>query len=278
MRKTITSVLKIFFILHFSFFILSCNNKNTKAPIINASIAASELPSVKGKKVLIVHGGWDGHKPDLYAKKVNGWLAEMGAIITVSDSLGVYENEKIMSEMDLIIQSVTMSKISEEQFKGLDNAIKNGTGFAGSHGGFCDAFREHTEYQYLTGAQFVKHPGGQVDHTVNITDQEDPITAGMPDIKTHTEQYYIHIDPNVKVLATTTFSGEHDEWIKGSVMPVIWKKNHGKGRVFCITLGHDPDEFDEPVPQKILLNGFQWASAGKYMPREELVSPVYKNM
>ena len=251
---------------------IACTGNDPTAP---AGPTAPELPGLKNKKVLIVHGGWDGHQPDVYARKVNKWLTEAGAQVTVSDSLGVYKNESLVAGMDLIIQSVTLSNIKEEEFNGLQNAVKNGVGFAGSHGGFCDAFRDHTEYQYMTGAQFVKHPGGQVDYMVNITDHKDPITRGMPDFATHTEQYYIHIDPNVKVLATTTFSGEHDDWIEGAVVPVIWKKYHGKGRIFCITIGHDPNEFDEPVPQQLLLNGFRWASGSKYEPIENLLHPVY---
>lgn len=242
----------------------------------DSSEEGQALPSLKGKKVLIVHGGWDGHQPDLYAKKVHGWLSELGAVVTVSDSLGVYANQALMAEMDLIIQSVTMSTIEAEAFKGLEAAVRNGAGYAGSHGGFCDAYRDNTDYQYMTGAQFVKHPGGIVDFTVNIVDDQDAVTAGVETFSSSSEQYYLHIDPNVKVLATTTFSGEHDAWIEGAVMPVIWKKYHGKGRVFCITLGHDPNEFDQPIPQQLLLNGFRWASGSKYQPRENLLNPVYK--
>ena len=46
------------------------------------------------------------------------------------------------------------------------------------------------------------------------------------------EQYYMHVDPSNEVLATTTFSGEHAPWIEGVAMPVVWKRKHGKGRVF----------------------------------------------
>ncbi|MEO1257341.1 MAG: ThuA domain-containing protein [Bacteroidota bacterium] len=262
-----------FSLLLFSF--MSCQEASSNIPAQSTPDWA-ELPALKNKKVLIVHGGWDGHKPDLYAQKVNKWLMEAGAQVTVSDSLGIYKNETLMAEMDLIIQSVTLGKLSPDEFKGLEKAVKNGAGFAGSHGGFCDAFRNHTEYQYMTGGQFVKHPGGQVDHIVNIIDPDDPITRGVPDFETHTEQYYMHIDPNVKVLATTTFNGEHDNWIEGAVVPVIWKKYHGKGRIFCITIGHDPNEFDEPIPQKLLLNGFRWASGSKYEPMENWLRPVYQ--
>jgi hypothetical protein len=48
----------------------------------------------------------------------------------------------------------------------------------------------------------------------------------------------MHIDPNVRVLAITTFSGDHDFWSDGCTMPVVWKKMYGKRRVFYSSLGH----------------------------------------
>ena len=41
----------------------------------------------------------------------------------------------------------------------------------------------------MTGGQFVKHPGGQVDHQVNITDHDDPITRGVPDFEDEQSRY-----------------------------------------------------------------------------------------
>lgn len=257
------------------FFSMSCSEPNHNAPTMSASVNPSQLPSLENKKVLLVYGGWDGHQPKVYAEKISGFLKAEGAEVTVSDSTGIYADEAVMSEIDLIVQSITMDKISKEAFDGLQKAVKNGTGFAGSHGGFCDAFRDNTGYQYMTGAQFVAHPGGQIDYTVKITDPSDPITAGIKDFPTKTEQYYLHVDPNIKVLATTTFSGDYDEWINGAVMPVIWKKYFGQGRIFCITLGHDPAEFDQAIPKQLLMNGFRWASGSKYEPKEEWLNPVY---
>ena len=59
----------------------------------------------------------------------------------------------------------------------------------------------------------------------------------------------MHVDPANEVLATTTFSGEHAPWIEGVVMPVIWKKRYGEGRVFYSSLGHRAYELDVPGDQ-----------------------------
>ena len=234
-----------------------------------------ELPSLKGKKVLMVWGGWNGHFPKELTEKVKAYLDAQGAIVTVSDSLGVYTNKKIMDETDLIFQSFTMAKITPKQEKGLLEAVKRGVGIAGTHGGLGDSFRENTEYQFMVGGQWVVHPGNVIDYTVEITDKKDPVTKGLKDFKIKSEQYYMHVDPNVKVLATTTFTGDHADWIDKAVIPVAWKKTYGKGRVFYVSVGHTPADFDVPEAWEILTRGIRWASESKYAPKEEWMSPVY---
>ncbi len=209
-------------------------------------------------------------------KKYPNGLRKKSALVSVSDSLGVYANKKLMDSIDLIIQYWTMGEISEEQSKGLLSAIKNGTGLVGCHGGIGDSFRNNTEYQYMVGGQWVTHPGGKINYSVQISDKEDPVTKGVSDFEIgNTEQYYMHIDPNVKVLAITTFSGENDNWIKGAVMPVVWKKYHDKGRVFYLSIGHNPEDFDHPAVWTMLTRGIDWASRSKYEKRELKLSPIY---
>jgi hypothetical protein len=83
---------------------------------------------------------------------------------------------------------------------------------------------------------------------------------GIRDFDYRSEQYYMHVDPSNEVLATTTFSGEHAPWIEGVVMPVVWKRRHGSGRVFYSSLGHVASEFDVPEMRTILRRGMAWAA------------------
>jgi uncharacterized protein len=235
------------------------------------------LPSLKGRNVLLVYGGWDGHQPKVFADRIAAWLRLEGVgSLSISDSLGVYTNEKLMANMDLIIQYWTMGEISKEQEKGLLTTIKNGAGLAGCHGGLGDSFRSSPDYQYMVGGQWVAHPGGRIDYKVDITNTNDPITKGLTNFNIkNTEQYYMHVDPNSEVLATTTFSGAHDSWIAGAVMPVSWKRYHAKGRVFYLSIGHDPVDFDTPSAWKLLTRGIRWASGSKYFPKENTMRPAY---
>jgi uncharacterized protein len=246
---------------------------------VGAMINNSATPesSLKGKKVLYVWGGWRGHEPEQSVDIFVPWMRSEGAEVVVSDTLDAYLDEDLMGSRDLIIQIVTMSEITNQQERALLNTVKiNGTGIAGWHGGLNDSFRNNTEYQFMIGSQWVAHPGGVIDFRVNIRDHEDPVTAGIQDFNLHSEQYYMHVDPCVKVLSTTTFTAGHAPWADGCVMPVAYKKYYGKGRVFYSSSGHVMSDFDVPEALEIMKRGIRWAAESKYHEKEDWISPVYK--
>jgi len=213
------------------------------------------------KKALVVRGGWDGHEPVQTTDRFVEFLKKEGYDVRVEDNMDVYTDADYMATVDVVIPCFTMSEITGDQCAGLMNAVANGTGIAGWHGGMCDAFRVDTNYQYMTGGQWVSHPGGCIDYVVNVTDKNNPIMAGIEDFEMkNTEQYYMHTDPGNNVLATTTFSGEYDPHIEGTVMPVIWTRTWGKGKVFYTSLGHVAADFDNDSCRTITERGILWAS------------------
>ena len=208
---------------------------------------------------LMVWGGWEGHEPEKCAQVFAPLLRAQGYEVEISDTLDSYLDTERMQALDLIVQVWTMGTITKEQEAGLLAAVKSGVGFAGWHGGQADSFRNNTEYQFMVGGQWVAHPGNIIDYRVNIINHQDEITAGIEDFDMHTEQYYMHVDPSNEVLATTTFTGEHDFWIEGTVMPVVWKRRYGTGRVFHCSLGHQARDFDVPEAREIVRRGLIWA-------------------
>jgi type 1 glutamine amidotransferase len=252
---------------------LGLRANGTTEPHIQPVLA--ELPSLKGRKILFTYGGWKGHVPVQSMELFKPWLEKEGAVVEAVENLEPYADAAYMKEIDLVIQAFTMAKITGAQEKGLVGAVASGCGLAGWHGGLCDSFRQNVSYQFMTGGQWVAHPGGAIDYHVQLTDHEDPVTSGLSDFDMHSEQYYLHVDPNMKVLATTAFSGEHTPWIDGCTMPVAWKKMHGKGRVFYSSLGHDMKDFEVSQVLEIMQRGIKWASASRYAPAESWKRPVY---
>ena len=212
------------------------------------------------RKALMVWGGWDGHEPKQCVDIFAPYLQQQGFDVRISDRLDVYLEADYMKALSLVVPVWTMGTITGEQEAGLLKAIESGVGVGGWHGGMGDSFRNNTEYQFMVGGQWVAHPDGVIHYRVNIINHTDPITKGLADFDMHSEQYYLHVDPSNEVLATTTFRGDHCPWIGGAVMPVIWKRRWGAGRVFYTSLGHVASDFQVLEAKEIVQRGLLWAS------------------
>ncbi|ODT58472.1 MULTISPECIES: ThuA domain-containing protein [Paracoccus] len=211
------------------------------------------------KTALIFWGGWEGHEPQACADRVTQMLTQDGFQVDSQPGTDVLAQGDL-GRFDLIVPMMTQAQIDPEALANLIAAIQAGTGLAGFHGGMGDTFRAQPAYQFMTGGQWVAHPGDLLDYRVQITAPDDPIMQGVGDFDYHSEQYYLHVDPGIDVLATTTFDGTHAPWTKGTAMPVVWKHRFGAGRVFYSALGHNAAELDHPQAQTILRRGLTWAA------------------
>jgi len=212
------------------------------------------------KKALIVSGGWEGHMPMETAAIMAADLQAADFEVEVAVTLEALADAVRLTTFDLIIPHWTMGRLAEEQESNLVRVIESGVGLGGIHGGMGDAFRSNALYQFAVGGQFVAHPDNHTDYEVNIVRKDDPVVAGLSDFKIHSEQYYLHVDPSNEVLATTTFQTISAPWINGTVMPVVWKRRHGRGRVFYSSIGHDTREFATPQVREITRRGLIWAA------------------
>ena len=219
------------------------------------------------KKAWIVQGGWDGHEPKLTSKRFAGLLEKNGYEATIFDSLDCLGALEALMQVDLLVACWTMGEIKREYTVNVAKAVGAGMGLAGCHGGMCDAFRQDTEWQFITGGQWVSHPGGDgVEYMVNICKGSSPIVEGLEDFPVCSEHYYLHVDPAIEVLATTRFPSVTYYHISNKPvdMPVAWTKFWGNGRVFYTSLGHHDDVFDKsPTAQVLMERGMLWAGEGK---------------
>jgi len=211
------------------------------------------------REALIVWGGWSGHEPEQGARIVGDMLERHGFTVYIENTTEAFADPAI-ADMSLVVPIVTMAKIEKEEVENLAAAVRGGVGLAGYHGGMCDAFRDCIDYHFICGGQWVAHPGGIIDYQVDVAAPDDPIMQGLSSFAYRSEQYYMHVDPSNQVLATTRFSGEHAPWLEGVVMPVVWKRRHGLGRVFYSSLGHVASEFAVPEMRTILERGLVWAA------------------
>lgn len=234
------------------------------------------------KKAMIVQGGWDGHEPEKVSVRFKRLLEESGFEAEIFDSCDCFLDVERLNSIDLIVSCVTGGELSGECTTNISKAVASGVGLAGCHGGMCDSFRTNTEWQFITGGQWVSHPGGDgTNYTVNICHGSSPITEGISDFEVSSEHYYLHIDPAIEVLATTRFpvATYFHAANKPVDMPVVWTKYWGNGRVFYCSLGHHDDVFDNsPNAQILMKRGMLWAADGKeYAKLNGLTTERYEN-
>lgn len=218
-----------------------------------------------GRKALVVWGGWNGHEPQQVGEICERVLSEHGFDVEVSDTLDAFLDADKLKTLDLIVPVWTMGKITNEQLNPVVAAVKGGVGIGGCHGGMCDSFRDATEWQFMTGGQWVAHPGNAgVTYTVRVTQPDHFIMQGTRDFQVTSEQYYLHTDPANCVLADTLFptpGADGPHVTNGQVhMPVVWTKQYGEGRVFYSSIGHVAATVREPDPLRVLTRGLLWAA------------------
>jgi type 1 glutamine amidotransferase len=210
------------------------------------------------KRALIPWGGWAGHWPEEGANIVAGMLSDDGFDVTLTPDYAALAEA---ADFDLVVPVITNDQIDTALVDSLTRAVRAGTGLAGYHGGLAASFHSAVRFHYLCGLHWVGHPGDMAArYRVTVTRPHDPVMQGIDDFDYHSEQYYLLYDPSVEILATTTFSGEHDPASRGVTMPVVIKRQFGAGRIFYTALGHVPEELSHPQARLILCRGLNWAA------------------
>ena len=234
------------------------------------------------KKALIFWGGWSGHEPEKVSLRFQQMLENHGFEVDRVEGVECLADAEKLLTYDLLVPCITGSELPRAYEKNVSYAISRGVGIAGCHGGMCDAFRKSTEWQFITGGQWVSHPGGDgVTYTVNIHRGTSPIVEGIESFEVTSEHYYLHVDPSIEVLASTRFPLVNFRHASNKPidMPVVWTKYWGLGRVFYCSLGHHDDVFDNSPSAAVLMeHGMLWAAEGKaFAEQNSLDAAQYDN-
>ena len=141
----------------------------------------------------------------------------------------------------------------------------DGKGFVGIHSATI-TFTSWPEYGDMIGGYFDEHPWGTFDAPILV---EDPAFPGMQQwphsfvLRDEIYQVKDYSRDKVRVLMRLDTSkldlkNKRVRRADGD-FAVTWAKNYGKGRVFYSTLGHVPENWDNPELQKMYTEAIKWA-------------------
>jgi type 1 glutamine amidotransferase len=145
--------------------------------------------------------------------------------------------------------------------------------------GRVDSPRHAPLFMETLGSMFVSHPP-IAPYRVTVADPSHALVKGVEPFDTTDELYLLETYGKLQVLLETRFSGEatgfvENQWPDAS-HPVFYLKDHGKGAVLYLTLGHcrghydleplmdywptvDRCAWDLPVFHELLKRGVAWA-------------------
>jgi type 1 glutamine amidotransferase len=154
---------------------------------------------------------------------------------------------------DAVVLFTTGSDGFGEDIAALLEAVRDGKALIGIH---CatDSFTNNPEFVAALGAQFRTHPA-QIDVAVEFLEPRHPITEGLKPFTVHDELYLFRNYDSARVrLLAQTRSVDDD-----GPVPVCWVREEGAGRVFYLSLGHNPEVMADPAWQVLFQRGTQWA-------------------
>ncbi len=141
----------------------------------------------------------------------------------------------------------------------LNSYVEKGGTLLGIH---CatDTFKESEKFYTLIGGTFVEHPWyANTDVVLKATDPEHPVVAPIGRERALKEEIYLHknLQPEqMRVLMVLDM--EKTELKRPQVVPVVWVKEVGEGRVLYTSLGHNEAVWQSDWYQEHLTNGFKW--------------------
>ncbi len=211
---------------------------------------------------LLLVAGRKDHGPGEhdYPAWLNAWgqLFEGAANVTVSRAMEWPTPEQFAAADAIVFYQ--QGTWNDQRAADLDAFLQRGGGVSYIHyavdgGPNSLPFAERIGLAWQGGASRFRH--GELDL---IVESDHPIARNFTRVHFHDESYW-NLQGNPREI-TLLASGKEEN----AQQPLIWCREHDRGRVFVSILGHYSWTFDDPLFRILLLRGIAW-SAGESVDR-----------
>ncbi len=192
---------------------------------------------------------------------------EKGFAVDVSDDPAAFSDANLKQYAALVFSNSNNEAFSSDAQRNAFKAyLESGGGFVGIHSA-SGSERDWPYFWSVLGGKFVVHPKMQT-FTVQVTDPHFPAVEGLPAQFEWTDECYFidHLNPDIHpVLVTDRTKLTSLELIKNDLstfpnpLPLAWYHEFDGGREFYLALGHNKEDYANPILYKIIENGILWA-------------------
>jgi type 1 glutamine amidotransferase len=160
--------------------------------------------------------------------------------------------------------------LNDSQRDAFKRYIESGGGFVGIHSA-SGSERNWPYFASVVGGKFVRHPHQQA-FLIQVKDRDFPATAKLPASFEWKDECYLldHLNPDIHVLLATDYGklddperGKHPEESFGDSLPLAWYHQFDGGREYYLALGHNKEDYSNPLLYNQILGGILWAVGGK---------------
>lgn len=209
-------------------------------------------------RTLIVGGG-SSHDFDKWYKQADSVTLSKDNFATVKYTSDISTVINMLPGTDVLYLTNNQPMTDPNLRQAIFDFVGRGKGLVLAHAATWYNWKDWPEYNNrLVGGGTRGHERyGNFD--VKITNTRHPITRNISEtaFNIKDELYRMNTDSTgagIEVLATATVPNTTTTY------PLLWVTKSEKGRIVCLTLGHDAEAHDKQVYQELLKNAVKWAA------------------
>ena len=197
--------------------------------------------------------------------------AENGFAVDYTDNPDVFGNTNLKEYAAIVFSNSNNEAFSSDsQRDAFKHYIESGGGFVGIHSA-SGSERNWPYFWSVLGGKFAAHPKMQ-SFTVRVVDPDSPAAKNLPATFEWTDECYFtdHLNPDIHpVLVTDRSKLSSLEAMKIDVasfpnpLPLAWSHQFDGGREFYVALGHNKQDYANPILYGIIENGILWSMRHK---------------